>query len=159
MQFNQLLTSLKDPALQTRWRVRMPDEDYPFQVMAESVEFSTRNVAAKQRMAMGKAWSFPDSSTLDGITIVFYETYDWSVTNYLAKWDNLVRDENGNYGVPIDYEKTIVIEMLNYEDDSAIKSFEYVGVWPTEMGALSMTSEDPNGRVQITQQFAVKEQK
>jgi hypothetical protein len=158
MKFIQLHNQLKDPASQERWRIRMPQEDYQFQCMAESVEMSIRNVPAKQRFAQGRNFNYADVSTLEGINIVFYETYDFSVTDYLRKWKLLVyNSETGAYGPPASYERTIVVEMLNYEDDSVIKTFEYLGAWPTDTSPITASYEDPNGRIQITQPFAVRD--
>ena len=158
MKFIELQNQLKEPASQERWRVRMPNEDYQFQCIAESVEFGFRNVPAKQRPGQGRTFNYADVSTLEAITIVFYETYDYSVTDYLRKWKLLIYNpETGVYGPPSGYERTIIVEMLNYEEDTPIKTFEYVGAWPTDTSPISASQEDASGRIQITQAFAVKD--
>ena len=160
MKYNQLMTQLKDPAPQNRWRIIMPNEDYPFQCIAESVEFGFRNTPAKQRVAQGRNFNYADTSTLEAINIIFYETYDWSVTNYLNKWKLLIYNPTtAVFGPPEIYERNIIVDMLNYEDDSVIKSFEYIAVWPSDTSPITASYEDPNGRIQITQSFVAKDVK
>jgi len=158
MKYNQIISQLKDPATQNRWRVRMPNEDYPFQCNAESVEFGFRNTPARQRVAQGRNYNYADISTLDAVNIVFYETYDFSVTDYLNKWKLLIFNPyTGVFGPPAKYERQLVVEMLNEDEDSVIKTFEYLGAWPTDTSPITASYEDPNGRIQITQAFVVKE--
>jgi hypothetical protein len=155
MKYNTLVSTIKDPALMTRWQVRMPNMASDFAIMALTVEIASRNVAAKDRYAQGKQFKRPDVSTLDDLTIGFYETHDFTVTDYMNAWDGKVRNSDGSYNPPTSYWRDIVVEMLAYEDDTVVKTFTFKNCWPTTSGNWSLSYEDPNGTIIFTQTFAV----
>ena len=155
--FNQV-RNIPDPALQSRWRVRMPGAQ-ELECIAESVQVIFRGVGAVARHGQAKVVYYPDTSEIDALNIVFYETHDYKVTDYLHKWRLQVRKPNGDYGLPVEYERTIVIELLAHEDDSVVKTFEYEGAWPTDPSPIELSYEDPAGRIQITAQFRVSDVK
>ena len=155
--FKTLVTSIKDPAIQTRWRVLMPDQKREWQYMAESVEAVFRGVSSKARYSQAKSRHFPDASEIDTLNINFYETYDFEVTKYLYKWRHKIRSVDGFYGMPQDYERDIYVDMLHYDIDKPIARFKYLKCWPIDASPLSLNYEDSTGRVQVSATFRVDE--
>lgn len=157
--FKSFQSSLKDPAIQTRWRVIMPDQKRETQYIAETVEAVFRGVSSKARYAQAKSQHFPDASEIDTLNITFYETYDFEVTRYLDRWRKLIRDEKGYYGMPGDYEKDIQVHFLAYDSDKPIMKFKYEKCWPIDSSPLSLNYEDSSGRIQVPATFRVDELK
>ena len=155
MRFSSITQQLKDPAIQTRWRVIMPDQRNPMQYMAESVEAVFRGVSSKARFAQAKSKHYPDASEIDALNIIFYETYDYEVTRYLERWRNKIRNKQGFYGMPAEYEKTIYVDMLHYDVNNYIIRFKYLKCWPIDSSPLSLTYEDSSGRIQVNATFRV----
>lgn len=153
--FKTIMSSIKDPAIQTRWRVIMPDQKREWQYMAESVEVVFRGVSSKARYSQAREKHFPDSSEIDTLNIVFYETYDMEVTKYIHNWRHKIRAIDGSYGLPKDYERTIYVDILHYDIDSPIMRFKYLKCWPIDSSPLPFSYEDNTGRIQVNQTFRV----
>lgn len=157
--FKAFQNGVKDPAIQTRWRVIMPDQKRDTQYIAETVEAVFRGVSSKARYAQAKSQHFPDASEIDTLNITFYETYDFEITKYLYAWRHKIRNERGFYGMPHTYEKTIYVHMLHYDSDRPIMKFKYEKCWPIEASPLSLSYEDSTGRVQVPATFRVDDMK
>ena len=157
--YQQLFSNtIKEPSKQSLFRLTMPNQDYPFQCIAESVELSFRNTAFKQRIAQGRNFNYADFSNLDMLNVVFYETKDMSVKDYINKWKLLIYNPiTGVFGPPKLYERTITVEVLDEETAEVVQTMEYRGAAPADTAPITISYEDANGRVQITQSFAVKE--
>ena len=152
--YNSLQTGLKDPAIQSRWRVIMPDVQ-PLLCIAESVEVVFRGVGAKARRGQAKVKYYPEESDIDTLNIVFYETADYDVLNYLTTWRGQIRHKNASYGLPSDYERDIFVQFLAIDSNDVIKTLKYKGVWPIDPSPISLNYEDPNARIQISASFRV----
>jgi hypothetical protein len=125
------LYSVSDPAASWLWtadfycsvgglnRVLIADIMTPFE------GFNT-----EARFRGGFTYNFPKFKSLNGgVNITFHETQTFDVITFLLKWMNLICDENGNYGLPVDYMGYITVTLF---DNSGIPAFQYeiLNVWP-----------------------------
>lgn len=146
---------MKDPALISRWFIRVPEMTSPYECVAESAELSFPRTPPKGRHYQGTERFYPDFRTIDGITINFYETWDFQTTRWLQKWRNKVRKPNGNYGVPADYKRDIFADMYRLDENRPILTLKLTGCWPTDKIPYSLTYDDEVGRVTCGVLFSV----
>lgn len=144
-----------DPALSTRFFCFFPDvgEDI-YMALALKVQATFPKVPAKSRHTHGSVRYFPDNNEIDGLSITFYETYDFKVTKWLSRWRGLIVHEDGSYGVPTDYQKDIVVQCFLPGSDSPAMVFTYKECWPTDQNPFDLQYEDENGHLLIDAQFS-----
>ena len=148
--------SMAPPALASRWFVLFENQVGPYSNVVETVEATFINTEAKARYSQGSNNYFAETTDIEGLNIMFYEDEKFSVTKWLKDWRKQVYNpENGVYGYPDDYKKRIYIELFSYEENRPILTLGYKNCWPTTAGTLALSYEDPNGRLQVTQQFSV----
>ena len=143
-----------DPALNFRWFVRVPNSGYGYDYVAERITATFPKVPAKGRFTHGRQNYYPDNNDIDGLTIAFYETFDYRVTKWLSRWRGLMLHADGTYGVPKDYYKDIVAELYMPGDNDAALTLTYKDCWPTDQGAFDLSYEDEVGRIVLEAQFS-----
>lgn len=148
---------VKDPAFAFRWFVYVPDAGGLYQCIAEKLTATFPKVPAKSRFTSGRVNYFPDNNEIDGLTITFYETYDYDVTRWLSRWCGKIVHEDGSYGVPNDYKKEIIAQLLLPGSDTPSLTLTYKGAWPTDRGAYNLAYDDESGRITVEAQFSVDE--
>lgn len=151
--------NVDDPALKENFFVRVADTTSQYQLLAERVTATFPKTPAQARFGGGKNTYFPATCEQDGISIAFYETYDYKTTAWLSKWYNEIIDENGNYGYPTKYKKTIVVEAYLPGEDRITMKMTYFGCWPTDRNSFEYTYEDESGRQTVEVQFSVDRMK
>lgn len=148
---------LKDPALTQRWFLYVPDAGDLYQCIAEKITATFPKIPAKSRFTHGRMNYFPDNNEIDGISVTFYETYDYDVTRWLSRWRGRVVHEDGTYGVPSDYKKDVTAQMFLPGSEQPALTLVYKGAWPTDKGAFEFSYEDDSGRIMVEAQFSVDE--
>lgn len=146
---------IKDPALVSRWFIRVEGTSSPYECIAESAELSFHKTPPKGRHYQGTQKFYPDFKDIDGITINFYETFDFSVTKFIKKWRSQIVREDGAYGVPVEYKRKISAFMYTQNQNVPMITFEMEGAWPTDKIPFSLTYDDEVGRLQAAVMFSI----
>lgn len=149
--------NLKDPALPTRWFVNVPDGGDIYTIVAEKITATFPKIPAKSRFTSGRMQYYPDNNEIDGLTITFYETYDYDVTRWLSRWRGRVVHKDGSYGIPVDYKKEITAQLYLPGSDTPSVTCVYKGAWPTDQSAFNLSYEDEANRIMVEAQFSVDE--
>ncbi len=150
------LLQLKDPALTTRWFVRVANLEGGEELIAETIELSFPGFSPETRVAHGSERHYPGRMTVEPAAITFYETYDYLTTKALDRWRKLVRNpDTGAYGMPAVYKKVIYAYLYGLENNSHMLTAIMEGCWPTTQQAMSLQYDDDTGRQKIPVSFSV----
>ncbi len=150
----EIALSVPDPALSTQWVLRVPFVNSTIQVVAEKVTATFSKVPATARFNTGSNTYYPGTNDIDALSITFYETYDYRVSQWLRQWRLLVVHDDGNYGVPAEYKKKMFVQMYSSQGNIA-QTLTYHGTWPTDKEAISLSYDDETGRITVDAQFSV----
>lgn len=148
---------IKDPALLSRWWITIEGTNEPYECVAETAELSFFKTPQKGRHFQGTQRFYPDFKDIDGITITFYETFDYQVTKFIETWRSQVVRGDGIYGIPVEYKRKISALMYLMDKNEPVITFEMEGCWPTDKLPLSLTYEDEVGRAQVGVMFSIDE--
>lgn len=152
--------SIASPALSTLFIVRVPFITTLVEVVAEQVTATVPKIPSTPRTSNGSNTYFPGVEDVDGISITFYETEDYAVSNWLMKWRKLVYDnDTGFYGLPKDYYKPIYVDAYSTSSTSPIRSLQYIDCWPTDQGPYEYNYAEETGRITVAAQFSVNDMK
>lgn len=146
-----------DPAVNFRWFVTVPDGGQGYDYVAERITATFPKVPAKARFTHGRQNYYPDNNDIDGITIAFYETYDFRVTKWLSRWRGRIVHPDGTYGVPRDYQRDIIADLYLIGSNAPVLTLTYKKCWPTDQGAFDLSYEDETGRIIVEVQFATNQ--
>lgn len=102
---------------------------------------------------VGGQMYFPKDRNVDAMTMTFYEDLTYTVYKYFQTWRNRVLDNNGNYGLPVNYKRTIQVIMNDYAGSDAL-TVTYNGCWPTRPADMTPDGET-SGRIIATCLFSV----
>lgn len=144
-----------DPALKFRFYVHVPDVDDMYSCVVDTISATFPKVPAKARFGGGSNTYFPDTNDIDGLSITFYEAYDYRVTAWLSRWRAKVVKPDGTYGLPPEYKRDITVMMFNYSVETPVMTMTYKDCWPTDQNPFALSYEDSEGRLQVEAQFAV----
>lgn len=148
--------SLEDPALQGRWFTYMERVEGPTQVLVEHQSIPWHKTQPTARYTAGQFRHYPGPHDVDGIQVVFYEVWDFRVTNWLNNWRREVYDpETGAYGVPKFYRREFVTEFYPPNSESAAMRRSYTGCFPVEQQPFELSYAEVDGRLTVTALFAV----
>jgi hypothetical protein len=164
--------NLNDPAPSWRWVVRLPDiptsmgknleglEERASSVtfgLVTDIEFSVRQIDADQRFGAGGVLNYPRQRSISNVSITMLEDVKYSCTKYMRSWQNLVMDEDNNYGLPKDYKHDIHLFAFDYTSNtSPIITGKLIGCWPLTFSGLNYNYTN-SGYVSIVGDFAVDE--
>lgn len=146
--------SAPDPALASLWMVRIPFDSSVTFLAAEDCSPTFPKIPAEARFANGEQRYRPGFKDLDGVSISFYETYDYKVSEWLKLWQRKIYYK-GVYGLPKDYMSDIVVTLYSKHKSSPIRTITYKGAWITDRGPYQLNYSDETGRVIVQAQFAV----
>lgn len=123
-------------------------------IMCEAVEVAPNiNLGRQDRYFNGKMVTFPGLPSVTPITAVFYESEDYSTTDYFRKWQNNVYDPARNiYGVPAEYCKDIEFVALPITDNSEVTRYMSImlkNCWPVEISKYSYGSTTDRIKIQV----------
>lgn len=146
-----------DPALNTLWLLEIPFADSTGLILyAERMQVTFPKTPFRPRYNEGSNSYFPETSDIDGINITFYEAADFRVTNFIKLWRKLIKDADGNYGMPDTYKKEIHAKLFSQDNmSSPIKTLKYIGCAPTDQTAFELQYDDATGRITVEVQFSV----
>lgn len=89
------------------------------------------------------------------LSLTFRETELGLVDTYFNMWRNLVVDEDGLYGVRLEYSKTVVLMLLS-SVGFPVKSFDYREVYPKTISSGTL-DYDESAILAYTIEFAVSD--
>lgn len=147
---------MPDPALQTLWYLTTPSSNgAAISIAAESVSATWLKTSFRPRPADGKKLYFPDQTDIDGLNIVFYETFDFRVTRWYNSFQELVFND-GFYGMPANYKKPFILSLFERSNTKTpIYTITYEGCAPTDRAPFNLNYEDETGRITVEAQFTV----
>lgn len=151
--FNAL--NAPDPALKFRFYVYVPDTTDSYHCVVENITATFVKIPSKPRFNGGSNSYYPDTNDIDGLSITFYEAYDYRVSAWLSRWRALVVRSDGFYGIPSEYKKTIMIHAYNNNSENPTLKLQYSGCWPTDQQPFEFSYEDATGRMTVQAQFSV----
>lgn len=144
-----------DPALKSRFYVYVPDITDLYQCVVETIQPTFNKIPAKPRFTAGRNEYFPDNNDIDGLSITFYETFDFKVTAWLSRWRSKIVHPNSTYGLPKEYKRDILVHVYSYDSEHPLIIMKYIGCWPTDQNPFNLAYEDETGRLQVDAQFSV----
>lgn len=144
-----------DPALTSLWLVQIDNASAVTYLLAEQMSATFPKIPAQSRFTSGTVRHYPGMQDIDQIAITFYESHDYKVTQWLKTWTNQVKDDNGNFGLPVTYKRNIVLNMFSKASTQPVHVVTYGGCWPTDKGAFELNYSDETGRMVIQANFSV----
>lgn len=144
-----------DPALPFRFYVVVPDTNGLYNCVVEQVQATFRKIPAKPRFSAGSNDYYPDNNDIDGLSITFYETFDYRVSAWLSRWREKVVRADGSYGLPTEYKKDITVYAYNYNSESPVLTIVYKDCWPTDQSPFAFSYDNVEGRLMVEAQFSV----
>lgn len=148
--------SAPDPALSTLFFVRMPQDlaNTPQFLLAESVSLLVPKISAESSFSNGGYDFFPGFIENDSVSITFYETYNYAVSKWLRDWRKKVSDGRGNYGLPVEYKKDIIVAMYSKFSTKPVNVVTYNACWPTDRAPYELNYQEESGRVTVQATFS-----
>jgi hypothetical protein len=132
----------------------MPISTVPFGLV-HRIELQPTQIASEARFYGGRIFKFPRHTDAPNVTITFYEDDDYSVFNYIKTWQNLVVDNNLNYGIAANYKFPISIFAFDVVNNTSPRLTTILdGCWPPNGPALSYNYE-ASGAVTLSVDFCV----
>lgn len=149
------LLALPDPLLQFKWIAKFLPFDLPTSYM-ESIDLPFNNISVSEGVYQaGKFVYFPGTHTISAFTAAFYEDRKGSSLAWLHRWKRAVKDfETGEYGLPKDYKRNIIVTQLNSKNDAVITA-KLKGCFPTDTSPTTLNYTDGTARVIHQQSFSV----
>lgn len=144
-----------DPALTSLWLVQIGNGGAVTYLIAEQMTATFPKIPANARFSSGSNNYFPGLKDVDSVSITFYESHDYQVSQWLKTWALQVCDENGNYGAPSVYKQTICLNLFSKPSSKPVQVVNYQGCWPTDKNAFELNYSDDTGRLVVQATFAV----
>lgn len=146
--------SAPDPALSTLWLVQVPFNSSVTFLVAEDCTATFPKIPAESRFANGEHRYRPGFKDIDGLSITFYETYKYEVSEWLRLWQNMIY-KDGIYGVPSDYAAPITVTLYSKHQSAPVRTLKYLNAWPTDRGPYQLNYNEETGRTTVQAQFSV----
>ncbi len=148
---------LPDPAPDWMWTADIINIGslLPLQnIYVKEVNFGYNNYDYEQRYRTGIYYTFPRHAGTHPLNIVFYEPYNFLVTQYLNTWRLSIRDNKGNYNVPKDYFGAVILRLYDYTGFLQL-AIKVDGVWPMAQQPLNL-QYNSSGPIMTACDFAIQ---
>jgi hypothetical protein len=121
----------------------------------QSANLPQRNIATDSVSVNGHQSHFPESYSVPNLTLGFFLDNTNKVQEWLKAWqgqilvnaDPTIPGNQGGWGLPANYKKTINIVVLDVKQ-SRMLDVRYINCWPTDPQALELGSGTAEGLVQ-----------
>lgn len=139
--------SRPDPLINLDWDIEMPDgldASYVEEIQASMADFTVSEGVFRS----GTRTYYVGAEDIGALSITFYEDRLMTVTQYLKRWRDRIRNTNGTRNYPSQYKRTIRV----WPTDGAgiiLGEFAYRGCWPSKIPSIAWTSQ---GTARITHQ-------
>lgn len=143
------LLARPDPLPMFKWRVKVlpkkqfgVDESY-----VESVDLSWNNIKAGGHFAGGGYTYFPEFHDISAFSINLYADAEGRSLKYINSWKSKVKNfDTGLYGLPKDYKDNLIVQLRDNKDVPIVE-VTLQGVWPSDLGNVSLDYSDGSSRV------------
>ena len=120
------------------------DADVPFKVKTTSIPAST--VTPIEQFYFGRPVNFAGNRTFEEWTASVIVDEDFSIRNALEQWHNSINSLQGNISTsggtnPSLYKANATVTQFS-KDGNPIREYDFVGLWPTEIGQIELGWEN-----------------
>lgn len=148
--------SIEPPATQGRWFTFIEEVRSQTEVLVEQMTIPFQKTQPIQRFTAGSFRYYPNMFDVDGIQVVFFETWDFRVTRWLYDWKRRVYDQDtGTFGMPKDYRREFLTEFYPTDSEDPVMRKLYLGTFPVEQQPFEMTYAEIDGRITVSSLFCV----
>lgn len=115
----------------------------PPQAFGQKFSLNNQNINSEDEEIANWPKHFPTGSNVDTASITMLEdggVNAWRVFQYWDGWMKVIHDRNGDYGLPVDYWKTITVYSLGTTGRRLAK-FELLEAWPTNVAGFDFDGE------------------
>lgn len=148
---------LPDPAENWAWTadILIKDVILVSALRVLEVNFPFSYIESTPRPRAGSFLYFPGHSNIDGTTVSFYETQDFSVLRAFKYWQSLIKDDDGNYGLPMDYLGEVILRNFDSQGKVRLETV-LAGCWPARLSDWQLTYQGSN-HLTVQVQFSVND--
>lgn len=134
------------------WESKVDAETDDMGIYVEGIDIPSIGITSNPRKYCGRDINYPGRVNVDSFNVRFYEDRKYLTTNYLTMWRQLVVNDAGDYGLPVDYKK--VIKCYAY-DSFGFKHilFKMHGCYPEKASGYSYAGSN-NGRIIVNCSFS-----
>lgn len=118
----------------------------PKPIRIQKFTISTQTISDESEPIAQWAKHFPTTSTVDSGQLTMFESggkkNPYESTKYWKAWQSLVHDVDGNFGLPIDYWKTVKLYSLDVQGNVLCR-FDVIESFPTHAGTHDFDGASP----------------
>jgi T4-like virus tail tube protein gp19. len=108
----------------------------------------------------GRQLQVAGDRTFEPWTITIINDNDFLIRNYFEQWMNEINTHVGNTGAGGDSTATymrdaIVHQLQRTEDDNVVKTYEFKGIWPSNISAIDVSYDSENTIEEFTVELQV----
>ena len=116
------------------------DVDVPF--MCKTAQIPGSTLSAVEISYMGRQVKTPGSRTFEDWSVSIINDENFSIRNALEQWSNAINSHEGNLATvggsnPALYKANATVTQFG-KDGEILRVYEFVGVWPQEVGAIEL---------------------
>lgn len=148
-----------DPMMSFSWVCLMPT--LPGNValpasMVEDIDAPFATINAQTFIRGGKEIKVSGKQDISDLSVSFYEDNAGNSAQYIERWRQLIRDDNGNFGIPSPttasgYYKPISVYVLG-PNSRVLLELIFLDCWPTTRESYRYSGE--NDRIKLTHTFS-----
>jgi hypothetical protein len=120
----------------------------PSTIYAQKFSVNNHNLAEETEVIANWAKHFPTSSTVDNVSLTQLgggkKGQEWDNYKYWINWLKLIHDDDGDFGLPVDYWKTVTVYSLD-TTGKRIAKFEVLECFPTNPSSVDFDGESTQG--------------
>lgn len=105
----------------------------------------------------GRQLKIAGDRTFQTWTATILNDTDFSIRNAMERWMNGINAHSANTGLtnPVDYQADLIVEQLD-KDESILKTYNFRGCFPTNIGAIDLSYETVDQIEEFTVEFQVQ---
>lgn len=134
------------------WGSKLIKETSDMGLFVQGIDIPQVTVSSNPRKYSGRDLNFPGRVNVQSFSIQFYEDRNYNVTNYLNLWKQAIVNDNGDYGLPVQYKKPI--RVYSYDEDGFKRIlFSMWECYPETTQGYSYSSAN-SGRIVLSASFS-----
>lgn len=93
----------------------------------------------------GRAVNFAGEKVFAPWSVSIYNDADFQIRNMLEIWSNIIQNNSATFGVvdPSAYQVRLTVEQLDRGDGDALKIYQFIDAYPTEIGPIGLDFDSP----------------
>jgi len=154
----ELTQARNDPMMQFLWDIEwnfpngLQGIELPVE-MVEDIQLPLSRFDVDNVFYQGRRFYFAKFEEFSPVTIKFYEDNAGTTTRFFQNWRQLIRSENGDYSLPVDYMASLHIYPLD-QTNQRILDILIEDMFPTGFGNFSFASGGGRQEPSIEFQFS-----